>query len=201
MHFTDAASHFCPARLLGLCWFPMRRILFTLISIACSVAYAGTTVYKWVDDNGVTHYSDQPHEKAQKVQVRDPATYSSKNGLPAAPPQPPSENAAPGKYDSCAVSQPTQDQVLLNVYSAQVSVDTVPVLRPGDRIVLTLDGRPLTDQAGSQTSFTLDPIDRGTHTIEATVQDPAGQPVCTTPTVTFHVRQNSVKSPTHPPAH
>ena len=179
----------------------MRGILFTLMWIACSVASAGTTVYKWVDENGVTHYSDQPHDKAAKVQVRDPATYSAKSAPAAPPPQPPSEDATPGKYDSCSVSQPTQDQVFLNVYSAQISVDTVPVLRPGDRIVVTLDGRPLTDQAGSQTSFTIDPIDRGTHTVEATVQDPTGQPVCTTPSVTFHVRQNSVTSPAHPPVH
>ena len=180
----------------------MRGILFTLIWIACSVATAGTTVYKWVDENGVTHYSDQPHEKASKVEVRDPTTYSSKN-VPSVvtPPQPPGEDAPPGTYDSCSVSQPTPDQVFLNVYSATVSVDTVPVLRPGDRIVVTLDGRPLTEQAGAQTSFTIDPIDRGTHTVEATVQDPTGRPVCTTPSVTFHVRQNSVRSPNHPPVH
>jgi len=181
----------------------MRGILFTLIWIACSVASAGTTVYKWVDDNGVTHYSDQPHEKAAKVEVRDPTTYSAKDGPPLSTPTPqePKEKAAPGSYESCSVTQPTSNQVFLNVYSTLVSVDTVPALRPGDRVVLTLDGRPLTEKAAPQTSFTIDPIDRGTHTVEATVQDSTGRPVCTSPSVTFHVRQNSVKSPAHPPVH
>jgi hypothetical protein len=178
----------------------MRRSLFTLIWIAGSVAaFAGTTVYKWVDENGVTHYSDQPHENAAKVDVREPATYSAKNGPPvtsAGGPLTPDDKAS-GSYDSCSVSQPTNDQVFLNTYSVTIAVITVPVLHPGDRIVVTLDGRPLTDQAG-HSSFTIDPIDRGTHTVEATVQDPTGQTVCSTPSSTFHVRQTSLLSPAHP---
>jgi hypothetical protein len=201
--FTDVVTRFCPAHCLGLCWFPMRGPLFTLFWIACSVASAGTTVYKWVDENGVTHFSDQPHENAAKVEVRDPATYSAKDGPPTSvtEPQTPGEKAPAGSYDRCSVSQPTQGQVFLNTYSVTVAVDVVPVLRPGDRVVLTLDGRPLTDQAGAQTSFTIDPIDRGTHTVEATIQSPTGQPLCTSASATFHVRQTSVLSPAHPPKH
>ena len=56
----------------------MRRVLFTLMSIGCSfaavLALAGT-VYKWVDQNGVVHYSDQPHANAQKIQVQQAQTY------------------------------------------------------------------------------------------------------------------------------
>ena len=28
------------------------------------------TVYKWVDAQGVTHYSDQPHPQAQEINVQ-----------------------------------------------------------------------------------------------------------------------------------
>ena len=53
----------------------MRTLLFTLMSLACTVALAAT-VYKWVDEDGVVHYSDQPHENAQKVELKAPQTYS-----------------------------------------------------------------------------------------------------------------------------
>jgi len=179
----------------------MRGTLFTLILVACSVASAATTVYKWVDDNGVTHYSDQPHENAAKVEVREPTTYSAKTGPSSAvtrAAQGESEAAAPaGPYQSCALSQPTPDQVFLSAYSVTLVVSTSPPLRPGDRVVFTLDGRPLTDRAGPSTSITINPIDRGAHSAEAAIQDASGKTVCSTSSATFHVRQASLLSPQH----
>ena len=179
----------------------MRGTLFTLMLVACSVASAGTTVYKWVDENGVTHYSDQPHENAAKVEVREPATYSPKTGPAAAVARAsqgePQASAPAGAYQSCSLSQPTPDQVFLSTYSVTVVVSTSPQLRPGDRVVVTLDGRPRTDLAAASTSITIDPIDRGTHSVEATIQDSNGQTVCSTSSATFHVRQASLLSPQH----
>lgn len=53
----------------------MRRALFTLMLLA-AVAHA-TTIYKWVDDQGVTHFSDQPFPGAQKVHVDEAQSYTS----------------------------------------------------------------------------------------------------------------------------
>jgi hypothetical protein len=169
--------------------------------VACSVASAATTVYKWVDDKGVTHYSDQPHENADKVQVREPTTYSAQTGPSAAVARAaqsaPQASAPGGPYQSCSLSQPTPDQVFLSAYSVTVVVSSSPALRPGDRVVVALDGRPLTDLAAASTSITINPIDRGTHSVEATIQDSNGQTVCSTSSATFHVRQASLLSPQH----
>lgn len=176
----------------------MRGRLFTLILVACSAAAsAATTVYKWVDENGVTHYSDQPHENAAKVEVREPTTYSAKAGPTAAVRATESQQAPPGAYLSCSLSQPTPEQVFLSVYSVTVVVSTSPALRPGDRVLVTLDGRALTDLAGPSTSITINPVDRGTHSVVATIQDPSGQAVCSTPAATFYVRQASLLAPQH----
>jgi hypothetical protein len=168
----------------------MRAMLFTLIWIACSVASA-TQVYKWVDEKGVTHYSDQPHENAAKVDVREPQTFSAQRGPPAPSSQPTAakESAA---YESCSLTQPTPDQVYLATYSVTVTVNALPQLRPGDRVIVTLDGRPRADLASTGTSVTISPIDRGTHSVEVTIQDPSGRTVCQTASTTFHVRQPSV---------
>ena len=73
----------------------MRAMIFTLLSmLACTVTVAAT-VYRWVDENGVTHYSDQPHENAEKVTVAAPQTYSAAKGY--SPVTPPAAAKAPSK--------------------------------------------------------------------------------------------------------
>ena len=53
----------------------MRPLVFTLMSLACSLALAGATVYRWTDEQGIVHYSDQPHANAEKLHVNAAQTY------------------------------------------------------------------------------------------------------------------------------
>ncbi len=176
----------------------MRIFLFTLMSFACTVAVAGT-VYKWVDENGVVHFSDQPHENAEKVQLKAPQTYTAPK-TPAAPAQPPRQAAskpAPA-YQSCVVSEPVNDQVYMNTSTVTAGVLTQPGVRPGDTAVVTLDGQRVPGVPANGGQFTISPVDRGTHSIQMVVQDASGATVCTSPAVTFHVQQPSLQSPTRP---
>lgn len=177
----------------------MRTPLFTLICVlSCSLGAAGT-IYKWVDENGVTHYSDQPHEKAEKVPLKAPQTYTAPK-TPAVPVQ--SYNERPQKpapaYQSCGLSEPTDDQVYPNTDSVIAGVATQPPVRPGDTAVVTLDGQRVPGVPASGGQFTISPVDRGTHTIQVTVLDPTGATVCSSAAVTFHVTQPSLLSPTRP---
>lgn len=177
----------------------MRTLLFTLISLACSLALAAT-VYKWVDENGVVHYSDQPHPNAQKVQLKAAQTYKdpSPRGAfaPAAAPSAPA-NAAP-VYRGCAIAQPPDNQDFSNINALSVIVQTDPPLRPGDQIFLTLDGQALNEGRPTGTQFNLSPVDRGTHTLQAAVRDGDGALTCQTPVVTFNVHQPSIQNPVNP---
>src|SRR5215469_13685455 len=104
---------------MGLCSAPMRVVLFTLMSVVCTVALSAT-VYRWVDENGVTHYSDQPHENAQKVQVAAPQTYK-----PAPPPRSTgSQSASPGAPNNyqCQVVAPANGEEFVNTYSVNTTV-------------------------------------------------------------------------------
>ena len=88
----------------------MRRLLFTLMisaSLVCAVAAASTTVYKWVDENGVVHYSDQPHPNAQKLQIEGVQTYKPTE-LPFSGGIPPAEvpPTATSGYKGCSIQQP-----------------------------------------------------------------------------------------------
>ncbi|HLJ39615.1 MAG TPA: DUF4124 domain-containing protein [Steroidobacteraceae bacterium] len=174
----------------------MRRIVFTLLSLAASVALA-TTVYKWVDDNGVVHYSDQPHPNAQKLQVEGVQTYSSRGASVPAPAGSSSETRAESDrtYQGCAIAQPLNQQSLPNAQSVFIRVATDPVPRPGDRIYIMLDGQGLNGGEATGMSFNVTPIERGAHTVAAQVRDGSGQILCQTPAVTFYVQQPNLFSP------
>src|SRR5262249_36346881 len=174
----------------------MRRLLFTLMSVACSVALA-TTVYKWVDENGVVHYSDQPHPNAQKLEIQGAQTYSSRGASVPTPAQgaEPERTEAAHSYQGCVIAQPLDQQNLPNAQSVIISVATDPAPRPGDSIYMTLDGQGLNGGEATGMSFNVTPIERGAHTVQAQVRDESGLVLCQTPSITFHVSQASLLAP------
>ena len=162
-----------------------------------------TTVYKWIDENGVVHYSDQPHTDAQKIHVQAAQTYKSADSAaaPGSAPAAPAAQPPPALYQGCALSQPADDQTFTNVDSLSIVVRTDPALHQGDQIFLLLDGLALNNGAATGTQFTLAPIERGTHTVQAVIRDRDGAVRCQTPGVTFNVHQPSVLGPANPQHH
>ena len=175
----------------------MRALLFTLMCIAASAAASAATVYKWVDENGVTHYSDQPHPGAQKIQVQAVQTYKApaqrapvllpRSSAPAAP-----------VYSACVVSRPTSEEVFLNTQTVPASVHVEPGLRAGDRVAVLLDGAPVPSNIPVDSEFMLTSVYRGAHSLVVKVEDSTGAVVCQSPSVTFNVRQASVLAPNLP---
>jgi hypothetical protein len=176
----------------------MRRLLFTLISLAASLTLAATTVYKWVDENGVIHYSDQPHANAEKVRVKDPQTYKESAPLDTSAAAAHTPAGAPPAYRGCAVVQPANDESFANPESITVVVQTDPALRGGDQVFVTLDGQPLNDGRPTGAQFTISPVDRGQHTLQAAVKDADGALMCQAPPITYNVQQASVNAPQNP---
>ncbi len=172
----------------------MRRILFTLMSLGCSVALA-TTVYKWVDENGVIHYSDQPHPNAQKLQVEGVQTYSSSAAAVRAPAESEQSSASPNPYKGCAIAQPLDQQNLPNAQSVFIRVAADPMPRGGDRVFITMDGQGVNGGQPTGLSFNVTPIDRGAHSVQAQIRGADGQVLCQTPSVTFYVQQPNLLSP------
>jgi hypothetical protein len=150
----------------------MRAIVFTLMSILCAAAYSAT-VYKWVDDNGVTHYSDQPHENAEKVQVAQPQTYKAPRN-PVTPTAGPASKSASHTYNSCQVTQPANEDTFPNATSVNATVTTNPGLQSGDQVYVMLDGTRVPSFPVTGGSSTISPIERGSHSLQAVVQDSGG---------------------------
>jgi len=155
------------------------KALWTVLAVvAASVAVGATVTYRWTDTDGV-HYSDQPHPGAEKIILGTPQTYSgadadgqgSGNGAGSSPRR--ARNADNGSfhYDSCAVVQPAEDQVLIDVQSVTIAVQARPSKRGDDRVEVSLDGQAIKATSPYQEEFQVSPIERGTHTLVATIRD------------------------------
>nr|WP_298722333.1 DUF4124 domain-containing protein [uncultured Steroidobacter sp.] len=172
----------------------MRTALYVLLALAAP-AFAGQTVYKWVDEKGVTHFSDQPVSGAEKVEL-------SSGGNRAASPPPsytPSASqepkAKPGPaYSRFVVESPQQDQAIINTGGkVTVQLSATPAIGPGHTVALYLDGAPVSDFNPNGMNYEFSDVPRGTHTVKAVVIE-NGKTIQETPPVTFHVRQETIFS-------
>ena len=174
-----------------------------LVLSGTAVAQTKTT-YRWVDAQGVVHYSDTPQPGAQVIQLPSAQTYrappppaaASKSAASNAVPGAPADAASP--YQSCGISEPATDASFFAPDSIPVAVQLAPGLRPGDQLTVTLDGSPLGPTAPGGANFQVPGPDRGAHTLNATVLDSNGKPVCHSAPVNFYVQRASMLSPASP---
>lgn len=176
--------------------------MYAIVAIL-ALALGGANVYRWVDADGVTHYSDQPHAGAERITI----TVSKPAGKPAASAGASQRNAGDGAgkppvptvgYQSLVVTSPTQEQVLWNIEGQlQVSAAVQPALRDDDSLVFTLDGRTQKAAPGS-TQAKFSEVYRGEHNLAVDVVDGSGKSLMSSAPVTFFVRQPSIANPSRP---
>jgi hypothetical protein len=181
----------------------MRIALFVAMLGCCWALAAQSTVYRWVDADGVVHFSDQPHQGATEIQVQEPQTYSAPKGAPAANSNANAAAAARLKdlnfrYTNCSVGSPAAESTLGDTDSMSVSISLNPAPRPTDRISLFYDGAAVPGSGGTATGYTVSPLDRGTHTLSVSVSDASGAVLCQSGPVNIYVRQPSVLAPQNP---
>jgi hypothetical protein len=175
----------------------MRATSLTLLPLTLwllsGVALADT-VYKWVDADGVTHFSDQPNPGAKRIEISPTNVVSSEPV--AAPNTSKPADASPGTSYRCVIFRPENDEVFLNTSTISARMRLNPELAPGDQVVIAIDGKRVPSQPTGALEFVIPNVERGTHTVSAAVYDRTGtQQLCLTDPVTFHVRQPSVQAP------
>jgi hypothetical protein len=173
----------------------MRTALYVLLALAAP-AFAGQTVYKWVDEKGVTHFSDQPVAGAEKVELSSgPNRAASPAPAYTTPaPQEPPAKAGP-TYSRFVIESPQEDQSIVNTGGkVTVQVAATPAIDGAHSVTLYLDGARVSDFNPNGTSHEFSNMPRGTHTVKAVVSD-GGRKIQETPAVTFHVRQESAAQP------
>lgn len=159
-------------------------------------------VYRWVDEDGVVHYSDSPREGAEKIKVRDPQTYSAQGAMSVTPSaRDSSAQVPPGfvdAYESVRIATPQHDSVAWNTGGEiKVEVAVSPPLNKaaGHQVMVYLDGSPVAGTPVASTSIGVTGIFRGTYELYATVVDADGRHITQSEPITFHVRQTSIQNP------
>jgi len=172
------------------------RTSILLMGLLALPAFASQTVWKWVDDKGVVHLSDREIPGATKVEI------STSNTAPASKaqysnvmsPTPPVNTGA--SYSSFQISKPANDQNFVNTGGqVSVSIHLGPSLQPGHRLVLVLDGSDVTGFPRNALQYDLKQIARGSHTAKGEIRDDRGTKLQESPSVVFHVRQESIAQP------
>jgi len=178
----------------------MRKTAYAPVLALLFCAAANGQAYKWIDEDGIVHYSDRPHEGAELIQLpRDdrPRTAAQRPAPTSTQRPAPEQQADTNGYQSLSVTSPGSEETLWNLEgSLNVTLNLLPGLRPGHRIRVYFDGQP---RLVTGTSFQIEEVFRGTHNIQAEVLDPTGKLMIRSETNRFYVQQTSVLNPARPP--
>ncbi len=174
----------------------MRVLIFFLLAAIGLTAHA--EIYKWVDPaTGNVVYSDQPAKGAEQVELPQAQTYTS-------PPLPPASDTGEEKqasdqaaYSKFAIVNPQNQATIRNTVGVvDVTLAVTPALKTqeGDRVALVMDNAkeygPTADL-----QFSLNGVERGTHTLQAMIQNAQGDVIQKSATVTIFVKQASQLQP------
>lgn len=168
--------------------------LVLFISLCLSlIGTAQAEIYTWTDGAGVVHFSDRPEPGAKTVHLQESQTYSPPPASGAQ--QPPSNGVPQGKtspYESVQIIDPVNEVTIRNPQGfVPVTVEVKPKLAEGDGIQLVLDGRVL-GKPQQTSAFTLQNLDRGSHTLVAQVVNEKGTVQSSSKAVTIFMMQPRV---------
>ncbi|HNP35773.1 MAG TPA: DUF4124 domain-containing protein [Woeseiaceae bacterium] len=168
----------------------MDKRLFFLLAGLLATGPLFAVAYRWVDSEGVVHYSDRPEPGAEEISLPDANTTTVRRYThtvqPQEKPKPPAS-----RYESIEIAAPAAEETLWNIEGVlKVSVALTPALQPGHQVRVYLDGKA---KNVSGMSFTLQDVYRGVHNLQAEVLDETGKTLIKSKPSRFYVQQNSVK--------
>jgi len=173
------------------------RSLLIVLGLLISLPVLAQQVYRWVDEDGVTHYSDVPRSGAERVDLKPAQTFEAPEAYTSAPEEQTDsaavvEEAEPG-YETLEIASPQSEQTIWNTGGQlNVSLTLQPRLRAGHSVRLFLNGQLLEGLPTKSTSVQLSEVSRGEHNLRAEIHDRTGQKVIASPAVTFYVQQTTV---------
>jgi len=152
-------------------------------------------MYKWVDEEGNTNYSDkQPFKNASKHIAPDINTTPA---IKAPKPQAIEENTKEAVYQFFKITSPEHKATIRdNQGNFSISLAIQPPLNTaqGHYISVLLDNKLAQDKL-TGLSAQLSNIDRGTHQITASIKNKQGKTLLSTKNITIYMHRRSVLNP------
>jgi hypothetical protein len=161
-----------------------------LLIISC--AASAQAVWKYVDEQGVTHYTDQPVPGAQKIELRSGSAAASAADKPASTATT-TNNSQKATYRTFEIVKPADQESVVNTGGVlQVSMTLAPSVQGADTVQLYLDGKLVEGYPRNVLDYELQNVPRGVHTLIGVIQDANNRRVFETSKVTFTMRQKSI---------
>lgn len=172
----------------------MSTILRTLLVALWLLPLAASAeIYKYVDEKGVTHYSDKPPAKGAKPATLPPLQTIPSSDSPQASAAEPAQKKKPPVDYVLAIASPAPEQTFRDTSGeVSVSVSVQPALAEGYGLMYYVDGKAATAEPVASTGFSLAGLERGSHAIAVALVDPEGEEVARAG-VTVHLKPPSVK--------
>ena len=167
----------------------MRILIAVLVSMLVSpLALAKDAVYKWVDKDGVVHYTDKPPAKdATPAKLPPLQTYKGGSNPKLQKFEKPAIKGI-GGYAQIEIVTPSHDETFRGGERVvPVAVQVTPQLGEGQKLIYLLDGLPQS-QPTTDTAFALTDVERGSHTVTVSLVNANGEELTTSTGVTFHLK-------------
>ena len=166
------------------------KTVIALLALMLSLTVAAQ-VYRTVDEKGNVKYTDQPPANDTSAEE---LTLPSINTQPALAPKKPARNSQKEEvsYKEVVILSPAQDSTIPpGQLEVVVQVYLEPALRSGHRVQLLHNGQPH-GPAVPATSFVIDSLIRGKHTLQAQVVDGSDNQLGQSDIITIHVKRHSI---------
>ncbi|MGS0679902.1 DUF4124 domain-containing protein [Shewanella sp. 125m-7] len=171
----------------------MRAGFILLMLLVTTLAHA--TVYKWVDENGKVHFSDEPVKNAEVVEFKENTQNSLKLPEVTVLPGTTSDSEAVKPLYKMSIASPTEEEsIRSNDGDITIITNITPQLAAAHQLALYMDG----NQIGSKQTigiFKLKNINRGEHTFAVKAFDQNGKIIASTSTRTIFLHRTSIYGP------
>lgn len=165
----------------------MKRFLYLILLLMPFSLQA--ELYKSVDEEGNVTFSDKETPNSEEIPMRMPTS------IPMPKPEPKVEatekTPTETSYTEFQIVQPVNNATVRdNSGNVSVSLALTPPLdlAAGHKISVSVDGKPVS-KGGTSLSVQLPNIDRGSHTIKASVLNKKGKTIKTSNSITIHLKR------------
>ena len=177
-------------------WFCVALLLLTVPALGF-----GGEIWRWVDEDGVVHYSDRPRPGAERVDLEPTPTYEPPviEPRPRRPEPERVEEPTVQRYSRLGIVSPEEGEMLWNIggeLSLQLEIE--PSQQDGHELRVYLDGERVEDVPQGETQFTISNVFRGERRIRAVIVDQDGRELASSGTRQFYVQQASLLNPHRP---
>ena len=154
-------------------------------------------LYKCEDAEGNIVYTDELCVDGKEIKLPPLHTYTPAVVPPSFPTQQ-NGNKESDTYESVSIIEPKNDKEIYdNTGTVTVGIKLVPELKTlkGHEFSIALDGKQLKTK-GVTNQIKLQNLDRGSHSVQVFVVDAANTILLSSNTITFHLKRESLISPT-----